>query len=547
MTSVAALVEAVTQDLTAPSLGRLFEQQAKACVDPSVRSAYSSTDVSIFVSFLSSQWKLILENGPTILSSTANGDDDEDDDGLSYTYTSTSTDVPDAPRTTFRNAAVLTLHVDALLSSYRFFRNVCVATPATQTKLSVLLQPTLDILPIVIGWLDTSDQSIASQLALTVQVMLQFLGNMVVAHVDNQDIVWRRFHPALLEKILVECHQHRKMIAYAAAIIVNCLNPPQASRTDDFVPLSSVASRQIVILLLQRCLTPTTPVDEADPAFEWITMVFQLLLQRHCTAALYQNLSASLLSSLWSKLTPEKMLLLRMVDMIFTDDKNMLESMEETALVDFFCGEFCALHSDDTSAASVGDDEDDLKLDPAPSEDRQAMWKVMELESSKLILDILGALTSQQVAKTSEATEKFVKTLIQQLQVHATTHSRSTNAFNLSEMDDIPQDASFGYRSAGIRALGNLVHRNKQIQDTVRLSGGLEVLLNSCNIDPRNPMIREWALVALRHVCEDNEANQAYIRALSPQEVVPRMDLSNMNVEPVLEGDKVHLKPKANP
>ncbi|KAG9399731.1 hypothetical protein AC1031_011609 [Aphanomyces cochlioides] len=547
MTSVAALVEALAQDLTAPSLGRLFEQQAKACVDPSVRSAYSSTDVSIFVSFLSSQWKLILENGPTILSSTENGNDGEDDDGLSYTYTSTSTDVPDAPKTTFRNAAVMTLHIDALLSSYRFFRNVCVATPATQTKFLVLLQPTLDIIPIVIGWLDTSDQAIASQLALTVQVMLQFLGNMVVAHVDNQDIVWRRFHPALLEKILVECHQHRKMIAYAAAIIVNCLNPPQASRTGELV-----ASRQIVILLLQRCLTPTTPVDEAaasDPAFEWITMVFQLLLQRHCTAALYQNLSVALLSSLWSKLTPEQMLLLRMVDMILTDDKKMPESMQDTALVDFFCGEFCALHSDNTSAASAaaGDDEVDLKLDPAPSEDRQAVWKVMELESSKLILDILGALTSQQVSKTSEATEKFVKTLSHQLQVHATTHSRSTNAFNPSEMDDIPQDASFGYRSAGIRALGNLVHRNKQIQDTVRLSGGLEVLLNSCNIDPRNPMIREWALVALRHVCEDNEANQAYIRALSPQEVVPRMDLSNMNVEPVLEGDKVHLKPKANP
>ncbi|ETV91137.1 hypothetical protein H310_14149 [Aphanomyces invadans] len=56
-------------------------------------------------------------------------------------------------------------------------------------------------------------------------------------------------------------------------------------------------------------------------------------------------------------------------------------------------------------------------------------------------------------------------------------------------------------------------------------------------------MLREWALVALRHVCEGNEPNQAYIRALSPQEVVPRVDLAKMGVHAVLNDNKMTLQP----
>lgn len=46
---------------------------------------------------------------------------------------------------------------------------------------------------------------------------------------------------------------------------------------------------------------------------------------------------------------------------------------------------------------------------------------------------------------------------------------------------------------------------------------GLGVLLSHCNVDSSNPFLREWALLAVRNVCEGNEENQRSIEALKPQ------------------------------
>lgn len=38
-----------------------------------------------------------------------------------------------------------------------------------------------------------------------------------------------------------------------------------------------------------------------------------------------------------------------------------------------------------------------------------------------------------------------------------------------------------------VRLLGILVHRNKEVQDRVRLCGGIPVVMNLCVVDERNP------------------------------------------------------------
>lgn len=67
-------------------------------------------------------------------------------------------------------------------------------------------------------------------------------------------------------------------------------------------------------------------------------------------------------------------------------------------------------------------------------------------------------------------------------------------------------------------------------------SEGLALVLNHCNVDSRNPYLREWALLCVRHLCEGNEANQAAIAAMRPQAAVQTQGLREMGVEARLVG-----------
>lgn len=67
--------------------------------------------------------------------------------------------------------------------------------------------------------------------------------------------------------------------------------------------------------------------------------------------------------------------------------------------------------------------------------------------------------------------------------------------------------------------------------------GGLALVLSHCNVDSRNPYLREWALLAVRHLCEGNEANQRAITALRPQGTVQTEGLRAMGVEARLVGE----------
>jgi hypothetical protein len=67
-----------------------------------------------------------------------------------------------------------------------------------------------------------------------------------------------------------------------------------------------------------------------------------------------------------------------------------------------------------------------------------------------------------------------------------------------------------------LRLLANVAMDCRPVQDCTRQAGGVHVVLNHCKLDPDRPMQREWALFALRNLCEGNEETQALIRNLKP-------------------------------
>ncbi|KZV72208.1 hypothetical protein PENSPDRAFT_742856 [Peniophora sp. CONT] len=67
-----------------------------------------------------------------------------------------------------------------------------------------------------------------------------------------------------------------------------------------------------------------------------------------------------------------------------------------------------------------------------------------------------------------------------------------------------------------VRLLGTLVHGSRSAQDRVRTAKGIEVILNLCVVDERNPYLREHAIFALRNLLHENKENQAVVEELKP-------------------------------
>ncbi|SJL03760.1 uncharacterized protein ARMOST_07117 [Armillaria ostoyae] len=67
-----------------------------------------------------------------------------------------------------------------------------------------------------------------------------------------------------------------------------------------------------------------------------------------------------------------------------------------------------------------------------------------------------------------------------------------------------------------VRLLGILCHEQKAVQDRVRQCGGVEVVMNLCVIDERNPYLREHAIFALRNLLKGNPENQAIVQEIRP-------------------------------
>ncbi|KAL0489385.1 hypothetical protein AKO1_010685 [Acrasis kona] len=86
--------------------------------------------------------------------------------------------------------------------------------------------------------------------------------------------------------------------------------------------------------------------------------------------------------------------------------------------------------------------------------------------------------------------------------------SGDVNDQEKSEEDD---QMFYGYRSNLIRVMGNACYSHQQNQDLIRTHGGIPLILNHCGVDYENPYLREWSVLCLRNVCEDNLKNQELI------------------------------------
>lgn len=80
---------------------------------------------------------------------------------------------------------------------------------------------------------------------------------------------------------------------------------------------------------------------------------------------------------------------------------------------------------------------------------------------------------------------------------------------------DFEKDFSYSMKTKLVKSLANLSHLNKKNQELAREMEIMQSIFECTNADARNPLIKEWSILAIRNLCEDNPENQEIVRSLT--------------------------------
>jgi ataxin-10 len=76
------------------------------------------------------------------------------------------------------------------------------------------------------------------------------------------------------------------------------------------------------------------------------------------------------------------------------------------------------------------------------------------------------------------------------------------------------------FRMDVLATIANLAYHRRSVQDAFVELDVVQVVLSNCAFSPECPGVREWALLAIRNLCEGNEMVQSRIASLSSKTVV---------------------------
>lgn len=144
-----------------------------------------------------------------------------------------------------------------------------------------------------------------------------------------------------------------------------------------------------------------------------------------------------------------------------------------------------------------------------------------------ILLDIISSATAQekylQVLKDDRSLFLNLGCLLQALHkigktsdtIFSPIQSLDAMAPTSNVSGDFEKEISFAFKTKLVKSLANLSHRNKKNQELAREMEIMLSIFECTNADARNPLIKEWSILAIRNLCEDNLENQAMVKKLT--------------------------------
>ncbi|XP_059611038.1 ataxin-10 [Phlebotomus argentipes] len=100
-----------------------------------------------------------------------------------------------------------------------------------------------------------------------------------------------------------------------------------------------------------------------------------------------------------------------------------------------------------------------------------------------------------------------------------------------AEAQEAEKEVFFELKTLLVRLMANLCHKNRKNQDLARELKFLLTICGCTTMDARNPMMKEWAIVALKNVLEGNAENQSIIASLVNTGPAANSVLSELTME----------------
>lgn len=144
-----------------------------------------------------------------------------------------------------------------------------------------------------------------------------------------------------------------------------------------------------------------------------------------------------------------------------------------------------------------------------------------------LLLDIISAFTTHEkymdIIRTDRALFLNLGCMLQALHklgkasdsIFSPITSLDVLAPNSNASSDFEKEISYSFKTKLMQSLANLSYRNKKNQELAREMEIMLSIFDCTNADARNPLIKEWSVLAIRNLCEDNPENQEIVRSLT--------------------------------
>lgn len=160
-----------------------------------------------------------------------------------------------------------------------------------------------------------------------------------------------------------------------------------------------------------------------------------------------------------------------------------------------------------------------------------------------ILLDIISSVSAQEKYRTILKDDRALfLNLGCLLQVIHKMGKKSSNLFtpiqkldallpSSDEKAHIESELSYSFKTKLVRSLANLSYQNRRNQELAREMEIMQSIFECSNADARNPLIKEWSILAIRNLCEENLENQEIVRQLTKVGDAPNPVLNEFGLE----------------
>eukprot|EP01114_Cavostelium_apophysatum_P024527 TRINITY_DN9627_c0_g1_i3.p1 TRINITY_DN9627_c0_g1~~TRINITY_DN9627_c0_g1_i3.p1 ORF type:complete len:496 (+),score=125.63 TRINITY_DN9627_c0_g1_i3:83-1570(+) len=419
-------------------------------------------------------------------------------------------------------AAAFTNHGSLLL---RMLRNMCANNRVVQNQLreSDASPVVLDLLHVLSKRVSESEEDEDQE--LLVRSAVTFLINFATANEANQSLLWEQLNSSeegltLLYRLV--SLEDATTVGNVCLLIHNLTGNSSARRSWLFADSKSM-----------RVLIHSVNAD--NEAFQWIYFIMQNMLKDDALEDVYNSLSPG-----EDKMSDEQFSLLNVLDGVLAETEsdgrktsmNDLVKPNTCKLIGRVFYEFYSLSMQQMFKNTEGKEE----IGEVSTSDRGP-------EVTRMLLEIIGNITSSKQVIQTDFRAIFLQENVLRVAVSLLDQVWKREQQTDTKEKDLPKSdlPAFSIKHELIRIIGNMCCSHIPCQDEVRKLEGIPLLLNQCRVDERHPFAMQWALLAIKHVCEGNEANKDVIRGLKMEGVASNPELAELGLQASFHNGKIKV------